>query len=145
MRRPVIAALSTILALTSCDDERRAAEAALQSGDGILAQRAIWTIASRHATAAWAVPALRRALTNDKLRVHAAWALAEIGPAAAAARPELLGLLRNPSGSVRAASAWAIGRLGLRDAEVRAALSKLENDDDLLAHKAAATVLARMN
>lgn len=129
----------------ACSDHNRAATTALQSNDKTAATRAIWTIAAQGSHGAWAIPALEAALDDDELRPTATWALAEIGPAAATAHTKIIAGLNHESGSVRAASAWAIGRVGLAGDEVREALRVLTKDSDLLARKAATTVLARMN
>jgi len=90
-----------------------------------------------------AVPCLVRGLggTDESVRLRAARAAGEIGPAAAAAVPSLLRALRDVSEAVRAAAAEALGRIG--PAAVPQLLETLDAQD-LRLRIAAATALGEI-
>jgi HEAT repeat protein len=79
-----------------------------------------------------AVGALSKALAkgDEKMRPLAAQALGEIGPAAKAARAELIAALLDELPGVRAAAARALGRTGALDDKAKAALPKATEDAD---------------
>lgn len=79
-------------------------------------------------SAAAAAPGLRRLLTKDDdttLRLSAAWALSEIGPAAVA---ELIAALDEQDGYTLSAAAWALGRIGTDAAAAVPRLALLIHD-----------------
>ena len=63
-------------------------------------------------------------------RIIAAWALGEIGPAAAPAVPELIKALQDEDQDVRRYAAHALGTIGQETEAVRAALRRALNDED---------------
>ena len=86
------------------------------------------------------VPAFTAVLADEDFRMEAAAALGEIGPDARAATPQLLKLLEDRSGEVRAAAARALGRIK-PDAEQ---LLKLLEDRSGEVRAAAARALGRI-
>jgi len=77
-------------------------------------------------------------------RLMAAWALAEIGPAAAAAVPELIKALEDQDESLRMYSAYALGAIGQATDAVRDALQKALKDPDEQVREQAAWALEQL-
>ena len=78
------------------------------------------------------VPVLKRSLSDSSVEIRraAAASLAEVGPAAAGARPLLLAALKDPDPLVRARSARALGALGGNGGEMVGQLLMLLEEKD---------------
>ena len=77
-------------------------------------------------------------------RRAAADRLAELGPAAGSAVPDLIDALGDPDAGVRAAAATAIGRIGTDDPQARRALEGATRDADGEVRRNASAALARL-
>lgn len=103
--------------------------AALSDGDAELRPLAASGLRQLGPAAADAVPMLGQALAGDEdeyVRLHAAWALAAVGPAAV---DELIEALRDDDGYTRSAAAWVLYRLGPEAAEAAPDLVRLMEEE----------------
>jgi len=78
-----------------------------------------------------AVPLLREALKNEKSRYWACVALADIGPAAKDAVPDLAKLTTSENAEIRLQTAVALGQIGSGAASAAPALGNLLNDPEV--------------
>ena len=103
-----------------------------------------WARYAPEKTAAGALPALRRLLSDDAVltRTTAAQVLAELGPRAAPAADDLRNALRDAQASVRSEAARALGRIG--DPAASQDLRALLEDPAAEVRQAAAEALGRL-
>ena len=109
---------------------------------------ALWELGRRGAAAAEGVETVDGCLSHGlaDIRAEAARTLAALGPAGRPAVPSLLDVLDDADAEVRAAAAFALGKLGVQSAEtldVVAALAERLEDSDTEAACAAAWALAQ--
>jgi len=92
-------------------------------------EQAAVAIARLGSVGARAVEPLCRALSVDRRRLRAIDTLGRIGPAARAAVPQLLQLLKHVDPFVRSCSVTALGRVALNEPAVRDALRVVSRED----------------
>ncbi|MBI4661829.1 MAG: HEAT repeat domain-containing protein [Verrucomicrobia bacterium] len=123
---------------------------ALRDPDRGLRAAAVSAIEAIGPAAAEAIPNLVDALGDPAAQAVAARALGEFGPAAAAAVPKLVELVSDPSrfagsAELRSNAARALGRIGVTDESVLAALRQAGADPDATIREAAREALTRLD
>ena len=115
-------------------------------GARIAAARAYWSVSGKADDAVRALRSVIRASDRWHVQMWAANALAEIGPAAKAAVPELIACLRSDTRYVVTSSAEALGLIGPDAASVAPGLTALlEDSDDDYTRVCIAQALWRIN
>jgi HEAT repeat protein len=111
--------------------------------DRVARQAFIRGLAERGPRAVVQVTSLAADLKDPQVQVHAALALGEIGPAAEAARQDLLAAARGQVPPLRAAALLALSRIAGEDPEVAQALVAATRDPDPMVRKVARGTLLR--
>lgn len=132
----------TALGLTAADVPPL--QAALASEDDFVCAFAAWNLGNLGEPARPAVPDLARALQRDRLDVVLTAALARIGPAAEAAVPALVTLVRHGDPGQRWRAARSLGRIGRPAVAAVPALVDALGDQESMVRAHAARALGRV-
>lgn len=153
----VLVAIAHLIIATTAPPSEAALADRLLSGDAAARRAAARKLAVDHN--AGLIPAFIQAISDpdDKVRQYAIGALGDIGPAAAAAAPALIGVLHRPllgassghvdskrSANSRSAAAAALGKIGPMAKEAVPALAAALKDENIPVRRWSATSLGEM-